>query len=244
MKKVITIVLAIFLASISSVNAQDLNKVLDQYFEVAGMEKLLEIKNTKTTGIVQQFGMENKYLNYFTADGKYYLEVPIQGQLMKQVYDGENAWMVAPWTGSLDPVPLTGAQLKEIKIQADMLGPLYDYKKKGYKTELAGKDDLEGTEVYVIKQVDDDGDEFIHYIDAENFVVLKMTNKMHMNGNEMITDTYFSNYDYVDDILGSFNIEVKVNGKTQTQIIVESVEYDVDVDDSLFEKPVVEDTDK
>ena len=49
-----------------------------------------------------------------------------------------------------------------------------------------------------------------------------------------------SNYKPFEGILMAYNIEVKVDGQVQRQIIVESAAFDIEVDDKIFDKPTSE----
>lgn len=240
MKKIIAFVLGFVLIASTSVLSQDLESIMKEFYQVNNVDKLAKMKSVKATGKIMQSGMEMDFTNIVTRSGKLYLEVPIQGQLMKQVFDGENGWMVAPWSGSLDPIEMSGIQLKSIKRQADMDGMMVNYKEKGYTTTYEGEEDMEGSPVYVIKQVDKDGDTFIHYIDKDNYVTLKTKAIIHNQGSTIEAETYYSNYKPVDGILMPFNIESKMDGQMQSQIIMTGYEFNVKADDSLFKKPVKE----
>jgi len=237
MKKIIILILGAMLAAITSIFGQNLDEVLKQYHQTIGEDKVLQMQNIYSKGKVMQFGMELEYTNYVTRSGKYYMEVPIQGQLMKNGFDGEVAWMVAPWTGTLDPIELTGLQLKSLKRQADMDGMLYHYAEKGYTTTLEGTEDLEGTTVYLIKQVDADGDIFVHYLDAENYVLLKTKATLAYQGSTIEAETGYSNYKPVDGVLLPFSLESKVNGQTQSTVVIEEYAFNKPIDDALFMKP-------
>ena len=237
MKKIIILILGAILATFTSIFGQDLEEVLENYYEASGMDALQKVNTMTVKGKILQMGMEMPFTIYSTRSGKNYLEVPIQGQLMKRGFDGEVAWMVAPWSGSLDPIELTGIQLKSVRIQADMDGMLYDYKKKGYETVLEGKEDMEGTQVYTIKQTDSDGDVYYHYIDAENFIPLKTKGIINVQGSKVEAESFMSNYKMVEGIAVAHSIESRVNGQTQSQILVEEVILNENVNDSIFEKP-------
>lgn len=240
MKSILWLILVTVLAYVMPVSSQDLDEVLKNYYEANNMDKLSKVKTVKYTGKSYQMGMETPFTTIMTSSGKYHLEVPIQGQMMVQAFDGEVGWMIAPWTGNLDPIDLDALTVKRLKQQVDITGPLFNYEEKGYKTELLGKEDLEGTEVYVIKQVDPDLNEFKHYIDAENFVILKTHTKMKINDAEMEFDQIMSNYKEIDGILVSTSMESKYNGQVQSQVNVEKAEFNIDIDESIFKKPLKE----
>jgi hypothetical protein len=237
MKKIIMLMLAAVVAAIGSLFGQDLDEVLEQYYEVTGAEKAAKLESVIAKGKILQMGMEMEFTNIMKRPGKLYLEVPIQGQLMKQGYNGEVGWLVAPWSGSLDPVEISSEQLKSMKRQADIDGMLYNYEKKGYTTTLEGKEDMEGSPAYVIKQVDENGDVFIHYIDAENYVMLKTEAKVQVQGSVIEAESVYGNYKPIDGMVMAYSIESKVNGQTQSQIVMEEYVFDEPVNDSIFEMP-------
>ncbi len=237
MKKILSLLFGFsFLLTLTAI-AQDLDEILENHFEAVGQDKLLEVNTFQMKGKSMNYGMESDFTIFIKRPAKFYLEVPIQGNIMKQAYDGENAWMIAPWTGSTDPQDMTGPQKKGMKMQADFDGQLYNWKEKGYKAEYLGTDDMEGTEVYKIRIIDEDGDEFIHFIDSDSFVILKMKSKMKIQGNEIETETFYSNFKPIEGIIFPFNVETKFGGQTNSNIIIEEIILNPEVDDSIFEKP-------
>ena len=68
---------------------------------------------------------------------------------------------------------------KDIEENADIDGPLVDYKSKGNKVELLGKDKLEGTDAYKLKATLKNGDVMTIYLDADSFLEIKEEVKRH-----------------------------------------------------------------
>lgn len=236
MKSVFSL-LVVLAISISSLQAQDLQEILNSHFEVIGQEANNNITTMKATGKSVGQGMENEFTVYQIRPNSFRLEVNIQGTQMIQSFDGEKGWYVAPWTGSTDPIELTGVQLKSMERQADFDGTLYNYDEKGYQTELIGTEDMEGTEVFKIKQTDKEGDIFYQFIDTENFILLKTTAVLKMGESETQSDTYYSNFNEQEGMVIPFNIEVKMNDQTVSQINIEQVEFNVDIDKAIFTMP-------
>jgi hypothetical protein len=236
MKKIIMLILAAIVAAISSLFGQDLDEVLGQLYEVTGADKVATLESVTTKGKILQGGMEMEFYNITKRPGKLYIEVPIQEQLMRQGYNGEVGWMVAPWGGSLDPIEMTDVQLKSFERQSDLDGMLYNYEEKGYTTTFEGEEDMEGSQVYVIKQEKDE-DVFIHYIDAENYVTLKTKSILNIQGSTLEVETFFGNFKPVDGTIMPFSIESKVDGQTQSHIVIDEYIFDEPINDSIFEKP-------
>ncbi len=180
MKKPLILLFVLSLIS-TIIVAQNLQEVLDAYHKTVGQEKYKSVKSLELKAKSVAQGMETDVVIKQMRPDKFWLEADIQGTKMNQAYDGEKAWYIAPWTGSLDPVEMSGVQLSSMKRQADFDGMLVNYDKKGYETELVGKEDMEGSPVYKIKQTDKDGDVFYHFIDADNHVILK-TIRNYKNG--------------------------------------------------------------
>jgi hypothetical protein len=223
----------------SSLVAQDLgmDDVLKNHFETIGQDKILQIDNMVSKGTVKQMGMDLVYTTYITRSGKMYLEVPIQGMLMKRGFDGTVAWMTAPWTGSSDPIELGDFETRMMKTQLDIDGMLYKPESKGYKVDFLGKEDMEGTPVYLIKLTDTLDNTYTHYIDAENFVVLKVKGMLNYQGSQIESESFMSNYKPVEGIIMPFSMESKVNGQLQSSIIIEEYLFNQEINDSIFLKP-------
>lgn len=217
--------------------AQDLNEVLQNYYEANATDKVLEIKSMVMKGKSIQMGMETPFTQTLKRPGKMYLEVPIQGMMMKQGFDGEKAWMIAPWTGSTDPIELSGLQLKSMKLQSDFEGQLYNWEQKGYKAELEGTEEIDGIKTYKVKLTDTDGDIYVNYLDSESWIVLKTKSTIHNQGATIEAETNFSNYKMVDDIPMPFSIESKMDGQTVSSIMVEEIILNTEVDDKIFAMP-------
>jgi len=251
MKKLIKLTTAFLFAFVLTGNSQNLTleEILTKHFETTGTEKLSKIKTIEMDGKIITQGIEMPFVSKVKAPGKLRTEVTVQGNKMIQAYDGKDGWMVAPWTGTDEPQDINPDQLKQIKDQADFTGKLWKWKDKVQSLELVGKEDMEGTEVYKLKMVDKpeknendttemkDGDVTYIFIDAENFVILKMLAKKKIRGAEMEFETYQSNYKDKDGILMPFSIKTKMKGKTITQVTIANVQFNLDFDDSIFERP-------
>ncbi|MBE9491453.1 MAG: outer membrane lipoprotein-sorting protein [Bacteroidetes bacterium] len=235
MRKVTILLLSICLAVISQ--AQNLDEILENHFNAIGQDKLLDVQTMIVTGKVMPQGMEIPIKFIQKRPDKIRSEGTFQGQTIITVYDSGKGWMINPMTGTTDPVDLGEMQIKQMREQADMDGVLYNWKEKGYQVEFLGTDEMEGTEVYKIKLVKEDGDENIFYIDTENYLILKTNLKTNYQGSEVVIDNYFSNYKPVDGILIPYNMETRMEEQTVNQVVIDTVKLNVEIDDSLFIRP-------
>ncbi|MDX1645130.1 MAG: hypothetical protein R3244_12315, partial [Thermoanaerobaculia bacterium] len=163
-------------------------------------------------------------------------EFTIQGMTGIQAYDGEQAWMYMPFMGQADPQPMPEDISEEFASQADIDGPLVDWKDKGIEIELVGKEEMEGTEVYHLQVTRANGNVEHHFLDAEYFIPIKLTRTAEVQGMEQEVEMVFGDYKEIDGLMFPFSVEV--GGAQGSQgIIIDSVEVNAEVDDSVFEMP-------
>ncbi len=244
MKKIVFLLsMVLFLWGFSGLAQEmSLDEILSKYYQVTGLARMKDYKTLEYFGKSNMMGTEYPFRYFKKRPGKMRIEVEIQGSKMIQAYDGTNGWSVTPWSGSSAPQDMTADETKSMKDQADMEGSLYNWKEKGYKVELLGKDDMEGSPVYKIKLTKPEGDTEVFYIDADNFVVLKVSYTIKIQGNDTESEVNFSNYRPVNDILIPFSLQNKfkgANGEFSNQVVFDSIEFNKDISDSLFIKPVV-----
>jgi len=239
MKKLFSLTFAIIIAAFFTVvHGQDLSEILDQHFTVVGQEKLMKIKTFTIYGNIVQMGTEFSFVQKVKKPDKFRMEADIQGQKMIQAFSGDDGWYIAPWIGP-DPQDLTGQQLKQAKEQTNIEGDLYNWEEKGHLVEYLGTEDMEGTEVYKIKLTKKDGDEIFYYIDSEAYIILKESRKMTVQGNEMEIESFPGNYEMLDGIAFPMSIKTNTMGQ-ETQVLFDSVKFDLELDDSIFNRPVQE----
>jgi hypothetical protein len=154
-----------------------------------------------------------------------------------QAYDGKTAWAVMPFLGSPDPQVMAADDAKDVIEQADMDGPLVDYKAKGNAVELVGKDDVDGAPAWKLKLTLKNGDISYVYIDTETGLNVKETSKRKQQGSEIEIDSYLTNFKPVEGVLFPFAIENKVQGKSMGQFTIDSVKANVAFDDKMFVMP-------
>lgn len=198
-----------------------------------GIDKLKAVKSFKMTGKFVAQGMEFPFVMYFKRPNLMRNEAEFQGQKIISIFDGEKAWMVNPFMGSGEPIEVTGVQAESAKEEADFDGPFVDYKEKGIKIELLGKEDVEGTPTYKIKVTLKDGKERIYYLETDSCLEIKMETMTEIQGNPVTISRIFSDYKEVDGLKFPFSIQTS-GGPGSAQIIFEAIELNPELDDSLF----------
>lgn len=239
MKKIALLFTAMMLVSGTFLSAQTLEDVLKQHFTAIGQDKLVKISSMKTTGKLVKNGLEIPFMQFAKRPDCVRVEGTFQGLTFIQTYNGKEGWGLNPFQGATDPQPMGEDELKSMKYSSDIDGMLWNWKDKGYTVTLEGKEDMEGTSCFKIKLDTKEGDSFTYYIDSESFMMIRTNSKVKVQGNDNESDTFFSNYMQVEGLAIPGKVETKnAKGELMMTIVTDKVEINIDMDKSLFEKPV------
>lgn len=220
------------------VSAIELDELIHKCYEArGGLKKIQSVDTRRTFGTMFMQGAELDFETYHKRPMMMRVESSVQGQKIIQAYDGEMAWGIFPMAGSTDPRKIPAEQAQEMKQQADFDGFLVDYEAKGYQIELVGKEELEGTEVYLLRVTYAEDRSIDVYIDAEHFLEIMWTTKSGVPGQEFEVNTYWGDYKEVDGLMFAHSLEGRVDGQVVNQITLDSVVLNVEIDDGLFEMP-------
>lgn len=237
MKKLAILFSALMLVSGTFLSAQSLDDVLKEHFKAIGQEKLLKVNSLKATGKLLQGGVEIPFVQTAMRPDKMRVEGTFQGLTFVQTYNGKEGWNINPFAGVTEPQPMGEDELKTMKYSSDIDGMLWNTKDKGYTITLEGKEDMEGTSCFKIKLVTKEADAFMYYIDSDSYMMIRTNTKVKVQGNEVESDTYFSNYMQVEGLAMPGKIDTKMNGQVVMTIVTDKFELNLDLDKALFEKP-------
>ena len=218
--KRIFILTAVMLFALVSTQAQTLEKVLDKHYEAMGHKKIASVETFDLKAKMTMMGMDMPMTIKVKKPNKFKVEMEMMGQKTVSAFDGENGWMINPMMGS-GVQSLEGDQLKQAMSQADMEGELYNYAAKGHSAELIGKVNADGKEAYRIKLTDKEGQVKNYFIDANNYLLLKMKAKVEAMGQTVDIETKMVEYQEVDGIKMAKKIEVVMPMGTQSIIMEE-----------------------
>jgi outer membrane lipoprotein-sorting protein len=220
------------------ISAQTVDEIIAKNIEArGGMEKIKAVKSLKMTGLMTARGQVMPFSVQMERPNSVRVEFTFQGKAVIQAYDGENGWKVMPFVGTPGPTKMTERDLRDIEEQADLDGPLVDYKSKGHSVEFLGKEDLEGVQVYKLKLTLKNGNVRTIDVNSSTNLELETSSKQMNQGQEIEVDAFLRDYKDTDGLMMPYSIEQKVAGETVSSFTVEKVEMNVDLDDALFKMP-------
>ena len=231
---------ALGLALASPAAAQTVDEIIAKHVEaLGGMQKLKSVKTVRMTGkMTVGPGIEAPIVMELKRPNSMRLDFTVQGMTGTQAYDGKIGWTFMPFQGSKVAQQMADDELKMAAEQADIDGPLVDYKAKGNTVELLGKDKVEGADAYKLKVTLKNGVIRTMYIDAEHFLQVKEESKRTIRGTEIEGETILGDFKEVDGMMFPHSVDSGQKGNPQRQkIVVEKIELNVPIDDTRFKMP-------
>lgn len=221
-------------------SAQTVDELVAKNIEArGGLARLKAVNSVRLTGKAAMGpGIEVPVVLEIRRPNQMRMEMQFQGMTAVQAYDGRVGWSVAPFMGRKDPEALPPEALKNLEEQADIDGPLVDWKAKGHTVELAGREMVEGTNTYKLKVTLKNGDVRHLYLDPDAFLEIKGDGKRTVRGSELETETTIGDYKEVEGLMLPHSFEAGAKGRPEKQkITIEKVELNVPLDDSRFRMP-------
>lgn len=220
--------------------SQSIDEILGKYYEtMGGLERLRTVKSMKKMGkyiVVAQGGWEMSMTMWHKTPNKIKTEWLVRDQKIIQAFDGKTAWYIQTLSGITEPESMPEEQANETKNNADQYS-LIDYKNKGHKLELLGKEVLDGIEVFKIKLTRKNGSEVIYFLDSQDGKELKNSHMLTIGEADHLIERIPGDYKKVDWLWVPFSIEDRVDGDIISKTLWEKVEINPEVDDSIFEMP-------
>ena len=123
--------------------------------------------------------------------------------------------------------------------EADVDGPLVDYKAKGHQVALLGKEMLEGGDAYKVEVRKKGGAVEIHFLDARSYLTVRIEGKRTVRGTVVEGESILGDYREAGGILWPYSIRSGARGNPEKQTLtVDKIEVDPVLDDARFKMPV------
>jgi hypothetical protein len=205
-----------------------------------GATALAAIKSLRFEGrvLVNQGQIELKFSEVKERPGKARTDATLQGMALVQAYDGANGWKIYPFQGRKDPAKMSADESKSLIEEAEIGGPLENWKADGKTVTYLGTEDVDGTAAHKLKLVRKNGDVSYIYLDPDYFLEIRILDQRMEQGARVEVETDLGDYEKVNGIYFPFSIESGSKGSTDKQkIIIEKAAANVPVDESIFAFP-------
>jgi hypothetical protein len=204
-----------------------------------GLEKMRAIKTVRMTGkfeggdgFTASIGQENQRPNLVRETFK------LQGMTSVEAYDGTNSWQIQPFGGKKDPEMLGEDDLRDLLLDADMDGPLVDYKEKGNTVEYLGHDEVDGDDALRLKVTLKNGDLIYYYLDPDTFIEIRKDIQQFIRGSVRERVVSLGSYKPVAGVMFPFSISRgPKNHPNEETFSVQKIEVNVPIDPADFALP-------
>lgn len=227
--------------------AQTADEIVDGYFEATGgRDAWSKVDNLQIDAKVNQGGMEIPLEIVQCRDGKSYTKVSFQGlSILQNVYDGETLWNTNFQTMKAEKATTEDLENHKMTI-GDFPDPLLNYKEKGYKLEMVGKEAFDGTESHKLKLTktpmlvegkEVDNVEF-YYFDTETMILLGSESEIKagpMQGK--VQQSKFSEYQEVEGLYFPFSMTQGMKDGESQAIVIDKVAFNVEMDAEAIQFP-------
>jgi hypothetical protein len=205
-----------------------------------GPDAIKALQSLRLTGkmLVNEGQIEFAYTQTKKRPGEVRTELTLQGMTVIQAYDGKEGWKVSPFQGRKDPEKMSADDTKSLVEDAEIDGPLVDWKAKGSTVEYIGTEDVDGTMAHKLKVVRKNGDVNFVYLDPDHFLEIRVLTQRVEQGAQVEVETDLGDYEKINGVFIPFSEEAGRKGSPDKQkIIIEKAEPNVPVDDALFHFP-------
>ena len=222
-------------------NAPTLDELVSKNIEAkGGADALRALQSLRLTGklLVDQGQIELAYVQMKKRPGEVRTEGTLQGMTQIEAYDGKEGWKISPFQGRKDPEKMSTDDVKSLMEDAEIDGPLVDWKAKGSTVDYLGTEDVDGTPAYKVKVVRKNGDVSFVFLDPDHFLEIRVVTQRIKHGAQEEVETDLGDYEKTGGVFIPTSIESGRKGDPDKQkIIIDKAEANVPADEAIFHFP-------
>ncbi|HEU0274034.1 MAG TPA: hypothetical protein VFQ83_05865 [Candidatus Udaeobacter sp.] len=205
-----------------------------------GAAALHDFQTLRLTGkmLVQEGQIQLSFTQTKKRPDEVRTEGSLQGMTQIEAYDGREGWKISPFFGRKDPERMPADDVKALVEDTEIDGPLVDWQAKGSTIEYLGTEDVDGTPAHKLKVTRKNGDVSYVYLDPDHFLEIRILTQRTRHGAYEEVETDLGDYEKAGGVFVPTSIEFGPKGASDKQrIIIDKVEANVPVDDSIFHFP-------
>lgn len=205
-----------------------------------GAQALAAVTSLRLQGkmLVNNGRLELGYVQIKKRPGEVREETTLQGMTQIDAYDGTQGWKISPFGGRKDPEKISVDDAKALVEDAEIDGPLIDWKAKGSTVEYLGTEDVDGTLAHKLRVVRKNGDINYVYLDPDHFLEIRIVTQRLQNGAKIENETDLGDYEKINGVFFPFSLEGGPKGTTDKQkVVFEKAEANTPIDESIFKFP-------
>jgi len=205
-----------------------------------GLEKIKAVKTLRITGQAERSGRPPVavVIEHARPD-EIRQDITRGGMTMVLAYDGKEGWTIQPFGGRKDPQLMGEDDLRDLQLNADIDGPLVDYKAKGNAVEYMGHDTVDGDDALRLKVTLKNGDILYYDLDPDSYLEIRRESQEFIRGSVKEQITEYGSYKPVDGVMYPFSRSSwpKSDPTQVVTVSIDKVEVNVPLPESQFAVP-------
>ncbi len=220
-------------------SAQTADELIAKNLEArGGLQKIQAIQSMRLTGTLSVGDAAMPSVIEVKRPNKTRWEFTVNGQTAVQAFDGTTAWAVAPFAGKPEPERMSAEDSKDMELQADMDGPLVNYREKGHRVELMGLEKIGGRDAWRLKVTLRNADVRDVYLDLKTHLQMITVAHRMVQGKPAEIETELGDYREVGGVQLPHSFETRARGVAEKQSLrFEKIELNVPIGDARFRMP-------
>jgi len=221
--------------------AQTVDELVAKNIEAkGGLDKIKAVKTRRMAGRAEQ--SDNPPLTVVIESARpddIRQDITVVGMTMVQAYDGKAGWMIQPFSGRKDPQLMGEDDLRDLTLDADIDGPLVDYKAKGNSVEYMGHDTVDGDDALRLKVTLKNGDILYYDLDPDTYLEIRRESQEFIRGSVKEQVTEYGSYKPVEGVMYPFSMAIwpKSDPTQALTVTLDKVEVNVPLAESVFAVP-------
>ncbi len=208
---------------------------------LGGQERWDQVRSLRYTGTFSTFGSRRPFEIQRKRPNLYRFDHYFNDGERALVFDGTQAWWLnralaarVPWP---EETPI--ADSLEISGDAEFGSPLLDLENKGHRVELEGFTEYDGEPAWEVVIHLAHGPVERWYFDPETFLPIVRVSSGSDLRQPTSKKTFFLDYREVDGLMVPHHMDIELGYRFQS-LVVERVEINPEIDDSVFRMPLPE----
>ncbi len=174
--------------------APTLDEIVARHREAKGGDALAGLTAIRATGTHYIFSEPAPFTLWRERPNRVRLDTAMLGTPVVESWDGVSGWALQPPAGTEWPLPMIDSETAAAQAMADFDTPIVDWREKGHTVTLAGRDDLDGIDVWRLEVARAEGFAETWFIDAGTWLEAGKIGPAHDFGQAAEARTWFDDF--------------------------------------------------
>lgn len=231
-------ILMIFSMSVFILNGQTVDEIINKHIEAhGGMKNWEAVQSMKITGKFTSFSETNPFTEIKGRPGNYYASYHLGQHKVVDGKSGDLIWKIDPWFDMSFPRKATEVEANVILQKAEFCTPFFNYKKRGFKVELKGKEEIDGIECFKLELTRDNGQQETWFLNTKTYLEYMSKSIWSDFAEPAPAESIYEDFRKVGEVVIPFHIE-RVFSIRYRVTEIEKVELNGKVDPGIFRLPL------